>query len=131
MTLPVVLRAVAPVFFLIGAGHLVLGVGAEVQLGAQVSAQSLADPVLDSQNRFYGVVFTVYGALLWLAAGDLRRYGPVVKVLLWVFLAGGVARLVSLAVVGVPTALVLVLTALELLIPPPMLLWLSRLEHDS
>ena len=59
--LPTVLKVVSPVFFLIGFGHLMFGVGADVQLGANVSAQSLADPVLDSQNRFYGVIFTVYG----------------------------------------------------------------------
>ena len=129
--LPTVLKVVSPVFLLIGIGHLIFGVGADVQLGAIVSAQSLTDPVLDSQNRFYGVIFTVYGALLYLAATDLKRYSPVVKVLLWIFFAGGAARLVSVGVVGLPTTFVLVLTALELILPPPMLIWLTRYERES
>jgi len=31
---------------------------------AQTAASVIADPALDSQNRFYGVAFTLYGALL-------------------------------------------------------------------
>ena len=129
--LPTILRLTAPVFVLIGALHLVLGPGAEVLLGAQLPAEALADPVLDSQNRFYGVAFSVYGVLLFLAASDLERYGPVLKVLLWVFFAGGLARLVSIALVGWPPPLVLALTVLELLPPPLLLLWLARLQREA
>ena len=129
--LPTILRLTAPFFVLIGALHLVLGPGAEVLLGAQLPAEALADPVLDSQNRFYGVAFSVYGVLLFLAASDLERYGPVLKVLLWVFFAGGLARLVSIALVGWPPPLVLALTALELLPPPLLLLWLARLQREA
>lgn len=125
------LKALSPVFFLIGAGHLVMGVGADIQLGAVISAESFADPVLDSQNRFYGVIFSVYGALFYLVSTDLKRYGPVLKILLWVFFAGGIARLVSVAVVGPPPVLVMILTALELLLPPPFLMWLSRHATES
>ena len=129
--LPTILRLTAPGFVLIGALHLVLGPGAEVLLGAQLPAEALADPVLDSQNRFYGVAFSVYGVLLFLAASDLERYGPVLKVLLWVFCAGGLARLVSIALAGWPPPLVLALTALELLPPPLLLLWLARLQREA
>lgn len=55
-----VLKLVAPVFFMVGAVHLILGPGADVLLGARLSAATLGDAVLDSQNRFYGVAFTVY-----------------------------------------------------------------------
>ena len=124
--LTTLLKLMAPLFCLVGALHLVLGVGADVILGAALPADAVADPVLDSQNRFYGVAFTLYGVLLYLCATDLARYAPVLKALLWVFFAAGLARLVSIAVVGLPSLLVLLLTASELLLPPPLLWWLSR-----
>ena len=54
------LRISAPIFFLVGALHLAYGVGADALLGAKISAETLLDPALNSQNRFYGVAFTVY-----------------------------------------------------------------------
>ena len=46
-------------FFIVGALHLTLGLNADVLLGAKVPAETLSDPALDSQNRFYGVAFMV------------------------------------------------------------------------
>jgi Ni/Fe-hydrogenase subunit HybB-like protein len=69
-SLALFLKWVAPVF---------LVVGAEVLLGAHVPADVLADPVLDSQNRFHGVAFTLYGVLLFLCATDLSRYAAVLR----------------------------------------------------
>ncbi len=124
--LSVTLKLIAPIFIIVGILHLVLGPGAEVLLGARIPAESLADPVLDSQNRFYGVSFTLYGVLLFLCATDIRRYSTVLKCILWVFFAAGLARLVSIAVAGIPTVPVLLLLATELLLPPVLAVWLSR-----
>ena len=54
-TLELVLKLCAPVFLLVGVLHLAIGVEADVLLGAKLPAAALADPALDSQNRFYGV----------------------------------------------------------------------------
>ena len=118
-----ILKLLSPIFILVGIMHLTLGPTAEVLLGAQLSSQSLLDPVLDSQNRFYGVSFALYGALFYLCAGDLQKYQAVLKLVLCFFFAGGIARIVSIFVVGVPSHLVLLLLASELLLPP--LLWIS------
>lgn len=120
------LKAAAPVFLLVGALHLVLGVGADVLLGAKLPAEALADAALDSQNRFYGIAFTLYGVLLYLCATDLPKYATVLRCVLWVFFAAGLARLVSVATHGVPPALVLALLATELAMPPLLHLWLSK-----
>jgi Domain of unknown function (DUF4345) len=125
------LKLVAPVFFAVGALHLLLGVQADVLLGAKLPAEVLADPALSSQNRFYGVAFTLYGSLLWLCATDLRRYAPVLRCVLWTFFAAGVARLVAVAEHGVPPPLVLALLLGELLPPPVLALWFSRLEKAA
>lgn len=124
------LRCIAPVFFVVAFLHLCLGAGAEVLLGASLSEAALSDPVLDSQNRFYGVSFSLYGVLLFLVAAEPERYRPVLAALLAVFFLAGVARLVSIMLHGLPGPLVLVLLALELLLPPLLWRW-SQIEWDA
>ncbi len=125
-SLALLLKCIAPVFGIVGALHLVLGVGADVLLGAKLPPEALADPVLNSQNRFYGVTFTLYGVLLYLCATNLQKYATILRCVLWVFFAGGLARVVSMATHGVPPPLVLVLLVSELLLPPLLHFWLSR-----
>jgi Domain of unknown function (DUF4345) len=128
-TYALILKLSAPIFLLVGALHLVLGAGADVMLGAKLSAEALQDPVLDSQNRFYGIAFTIYGVLFLLCATDLRKYTPVLRCLLWVFFAAGLARIVSFATHGLPSDLVLVLFASEVLLPPVLLWWLAKITE--
>ena len=115
-------------FFLVMVGllHLVLGLEADVLLGAVVSPEALSDPVLDSQNRFYGVAFSVYGFLLYLCATDVEKYQTVLRVLLWVFFTAGCARLVSMAVYGLPSSQVLFLLSIELTLPPIGVIWINN-----
>jgi hypothetical protein len=126
MSLVISLKLIAPVFILVGALHLALGAGADVLLGAKLPPQALSDAALDSQNRFYGVAFTLYGVLLYLCATDLRKYATVLRCVLWVFFAAGLARLVSIATHGLPPTPVLALLASEILMPPLLHLWLSK-----
>lgn len=120
------LKLVAPVFLVIGALHLALGLGADALLGIEVPAPALANAGLDSQNRFFGVSFALYGVLLHLCATDLQRYAPVLRCVLWVFFAAGLARVVSIAVHGSPPPLIWLLLASELLPPPLLTWWLAR-----
>ena len=103
--LSLVLRLCAPIFGIVGALHLSLGVGADVLLGAQLPDAALADPALDSQNRFYGVAFALYGLLLYRCALDLRAGAPILRIVIWTFFAAGLARIVSIATHGVPPPL--------------------------
>ena len=123
------LKLVAPVFLFVGALHLIFGLGADATLGAKVPLEALADPALNSQNRFYGVAFSVYGVLLFLCATDVRKYATVLRCVLWVFFAAGVARLLSIATHDMPPPLILALLGSELLAPPIVIWWLSRVEN--
>lgn len=78
--LALVLRILAFVVSLVGALHLALGVRADVLLGARAPAAAITDPTLDSQGRFHGVSFAVYGVLLLLGASDVRRYAAALGV---------------------------------------------------
>lgn len=129
-TLVIILKLFAPIFFVVGALHLTLGIGADALLGAELPAAAPLDPALDSQNRFYGVTFTLYGVLLFLCATNLPHYTTVLRCVLWVFFAGGVARIVSMVVVGMPPPLIMILFVSEVLLPPLLLWWLARVEKD-
>jgi len=120
------LKMVAPVFLVVGAIHLVFGVGADAMLGAKLPTEALTDSALDSQNRFYGVAFSLYGVLLYLCATNLPRYATVLRCVLWVFFAAGLARLVSIAIHGIPPLSIVALLATEITLPPLLHLWLSR-----
>ena len=130
-TLALVLRLGAPVFIFVGALHLVYGLGADVLLGANLPAEAVSDPVLDSQNRFYGIAFTLYGVLLFLCSTNIPKYSAVLKCVIWVFFAAGLARLVSIGIYGMPSTSILLLLASELFLPPFLAVWLSRVLKES
>jgi hypothetical protein len=110
----------------VGLMHMSLGLGAEALLGGAPSADALANPSLDSQNRFYGAEFTLYGVLLWLCTTDMHRFAPVLRLLLFCLFLGGIARLISYATHGWPAPAIIALWASEVIIPPAMILWLRR-----
>ncbi|MFZ5734730.1 MAG: DUF4345 domain-containing protein [Pseudomonadota bacterium] len=120
------LRICGAVILVVGALHLVLGLNADVLLGARLPAATIADPALDSQNRFYGVTFTLYGVLCFLGATDVVRYAPVLRCMIWVFFAAGCARLVSIAIYGMPPQPVIALLVVELIGPPLLARWLDK-----
>ena len=122
----IALKLTAPIFLVVGCIHLILGLSAEVLLGAKVGMDALSDPVVDSQNRFYGVAFTSYGFLLFVCASDLEKYRTILFTLFWVFFAAGCARIVSIITHGIPSDLVLILLATELVLPLLCIVWLKR-----
>ena len=122
------LRIFAAVVFAVSALHLVLGLHADALLGAVVSPGVAAEPSLNSQNRFYGVAFSLYGSVLYLCSSDLARYEPVFKATLLCFFFGGLARVVSWATHGAPAPLVVALAASELLLPPLLFAWFSKVR---
>lgn len=126
-----VLKLGSPIFFIVGGLHLVMGLGADVLLGATIDAEAIADPVLDSQNRFYGVAFALYGVLFYLCASDIPKYSLVLKAVLWMFFAAGLARLVSIGVHGMPSLVVVGLLVVELFLPPALVLWLNRVLGEA
>jgi len=107
--------------------HITLGVSSETLLGSGISAASLTDPNLDSQNRFYGAAFALFAVVFWFCSTDLLRYEKLLKLSFCIFFLGGVSRLISILVVGLPSNEVVLLTAIEIIGPPGMYLWLYRI----
>lgn len=106
--------------------HITLGISSETLLGSGVSTRSLADPNLDSQNRFYGATFALFTVVFWLGSTDLVKYRLLLIGGFAVFFVGGLARIVSMIVVGQPSEAVILLTAIEIVGPPGMYLWLNH-----
>jgi Domain of unknown function (DUF4345) len=125
------LKLISPVFILVAALHLIFGLQADAMLGGHVTFETALEPSLNSQNRFYGVAFAFYGVAMYLCAGDIRRYEPILKALLCVFFLAGVARVVSWVTHGAPALLVMLLMATELLLPPALLIWLGRSKNET
>lgn len=122
------LKLLAAVVLAVSALHGVLGPGADAMLGAAVPAGIADEPSLDSQNRFFGVAFALYAAVLYLCATDPPRFEPVLKAALLIFFLAGVARIVSWLARGTPAVMVVVLAASELVLPPLLWLWYERVR---
>ncbi|MFE7130866.1 DUF4345 domain-containing protein [Streptomyces sp. NPDC057638] len=107
----------------IGLFHMALG-------NAALPGAGSADATVDSWGRFMGAGFVGYG-LAWLWAA--RRHPIPARAVRWlagVFLLGGVARLLSLAVHGRPHGFQIALTVIELCLPP-VFLWLADAEERA
>ncbi|WP_067863100.1 DUF4345 domain-containing protein [Nocardia shimofusensis] len=108
---------------LIGIAHIVVGPAAVPDTGSLTATD-------DSQNRFFGAIFAGYGlAWIW-AARQSPIAGEAVRWLAGIFFVGGIARLVSIAAHGWPHGFVIVLTVLELALPP-VYFWLARGTEES
>lgn len=88
----------------------------------------LGAPNDDSELRFYSVFFVTYGVILIQTARNLMQHGHRVPLLLGLFFAGGVARLLSFLMVGKPHALFILLMGIELMLPPLLYLCWRRVK---
>ena len=107
-----------------GLFHVAFGVSGDWFIG--LVPASPVDPSLDSQNRFYGAAFALYGVLLWMCAGDLERFRPVLNALLAMMFLAGCARGLAVLAQSWPSWQVMGLWASEVIVPPLVWLWLRR-----
>jgi Domain of unknown function (DUF4345) len=119
-----VLRLAGIACGLAGLCHLLLGVDGDWIVG--VGPAVPINPSLDSQNRFYGTAFILYGALLWIGASDMRRYALVLKLVFGMMLVAGMARGLAVLAHGWPSPQILFLWSTEVILPPVMGLWLRQ-----
>jgi hypothetical protein len=111
----------------IGVLKVSLGAKADRLLDPSIPLQTVEHPSVDSQIRFYGGAFSVYGVLLWMCANDMTNYASVFKVLMIVFLLAGLARIPAAVLHGKPSAVIMALWAIEVVVPPLLLWWQTTL----
>ena len=90
--------------------HLFIG-SASIIGGGRVNA------TIDSDMRFYAVLFAAFGGGFIWAAKDLDHRAPIVNLLGLVFFLGGLARLLAWAQTGIPNWFYLMMIPIELVIP--------------
>ncbi|MCP2261485.1 protein of unknown function (DUF4345) [Streptoalloteichus tenebrarius] len=124
-------RALQVVLVLLGL--FVVGSGAaDIALGPAVLPGSPEVVVnVDNHYRFFASIWLSLGVvLLWTVPRVESATGPVRGVCAAVFL-GGLARLVSVAAVGVPHALLVAFIGIELVIPPVLVLWQNQVVRST
>ena len=105
----------------IGLAHLVIG-PASIIGGGPVNA------TIDSDLRFYAVLFIGFGGGFIWAAADLVRRAVLVNVLGALFLVGGLARLLAIWQTGVPNYFYVAMIPVEIVIPVVNWLMLKRVR---
>ena len=109
-SLQVFLALFGVVAIAIAAIHIVFG-------PAAIPGSVPVNATMDSEDRFYATLFAAYGvALLW-CVKDIERKSRFVYFLLATFFVGGLARIVSIAAVGLPDPFFVAMLGLELVIP--------------
>lgn len=112
---------------LFGLGVAIVGISlGHVALGPSVIPGAVpVNATMDSEDRFYAVFFLAYGAALLWCVQDWQARRREIQLLMAIFFAGGVARLISVAAVGLPNPFFVAMTAVELLLPLAVV-WLLR-----
>jgi hypothetical protein len=94
----------------IGVAHLLFGTSTIIG-GGSVNA------TIDSDMRFYALLFAAYGLTFVWCAVDIADRGRVANVLGAIFFAGGLARLLAWAATGQPNWFYVVMIPVELIVP--------------
>jgi len=103
-----------------------------VALGpAAIPGSVPVNATMDSEDRFYAILFLAYGAVLIWCAREIGQRGQTVYFLALILFVGGLARLVSMAAVGPPNGFFVAMTALELLLPVVMALVQRQLSSAA
>lgn len=79
--------------------------------------------LLDSNLRFYSGVWFVLGVTVLLTTRSLEKYFELYKILWAMIFVGGIGRLLSIALIGLPPIPFIGFTVLEILGPPIFLYW--------
>ncbi|SIS20390.1 DUF4345 domain-containing protein [Williamsia sterculiae] len=116
------LRVFGVVVIGIALAHLLFGQTTYIG-GGRVNA------TMESDLRFFNVLFAAYGiAFVW-AAGDVIGRARIIDILGVLFFVGGLARLLAWVVAGAPSWFYVVMIPVELIIPVVHLLVLRRIER--
>lgn len=83
-------------------------------------------PTIDNEFRFAHVIWLAVGVILFWTLRRPAERALVTRVLLVVALCGGLARLISIAVVGLPHPVFIAANSLELIVLPLVIWWHSR-----
>jgi hypothetical protein len=121
-------RALQIVVALLSLVPVAAGLAGVLQGPAMVDG-SAGTPSQDSHMRYLSGLLLAIGVGWWSVIPAIERHGARVRLLTALVVCGGFARLLSLAVVGVPSGPMLGGLAMELVVTPAIALWQARVAR--
>lgn len=101
---------------------------AGVTLGAGFVGET-ADVSLDSHFRYLSGLLLGLGLAFWAMAPRIERYTRAVRLLTFLVVLGGLARLGAAIVIGLPNLPMLLAIGMELVVTPTLCLWQARVAR--
>ncbi len=104
--------------------------GVNILLGGVSSvpgATNSVDISVDNELRFFSVFWLAYGICCFMIARNLERYRNFILFIAAIFFLGGVARFLSILLVGMPSSILIPAMILEFILP----LFLYALHRQS
>lgn len=124
-------RLLSGVLYVGGAVPIVTGVFAVLTGAEGMPGQNEASASVESELRFFAVFWIAFGAAVVWAAPRVARETSLVRALMAVLFLGGLARAIAWAAEGRPHGLFIALMAIELVLPPVIVLWQSRVARGG
>ncbi|MBK5228975.1 MAG: DUF4345 domain-containing protein [Actinobacteria bacterium] len=124
-------RALQILVALVGSVALVAGVSSVLFGVYIVPGHGEVVPSVDSELRFYAVWYAAAGIVLLRAVPGVEEARTTIRVVAAAFFIAGCARLISIAVAGKPHGSLLVLMALELVLPVVMVPWQAAVQRSA
>ena len=128
----ITLYVLVVIVVLTGLQDVFLGLRSIEPFSEGLSDTFLNDELYNAQYRFLGGIWLGLGALLYLAAKDLKKYSTMLKIVIWSIFVGGIGRLITILHLGLPensagAAFVLINMTIETVGMLALLWWHSRL----
>ena len=105
------------------------GLAGVVRGPAMVDGLATAAPQ-DSHFRYLSGLLLAIGVAWWTTLPVIERQGARVRLLAALVVCGGLARLLSLAIVGVPSWPMLGALVMELVVTPAIAIWQARVARS-
>jgi hypothetical protein len=115
------------VFYLGGLVATTAGLHTVIAGGKSLPGQSSANPVVESELRFYAAFYVAYGVAALRVAPRADRDTPTVRALAGALFLAGLARALGSLAVGRPHRVQRGLLVIELVAPPLITAWQARL----
>jgi Domain of unknown function (DUF4345) len=129
--LQIVLGILGLIPILTGGLDLIVGASALNLAGASIAPEVLDNVVLDSQIRFLGSIWLGIGIVLYWILPAIEKQTILFRLLLGIIFLGGIGRLTSVFLVGVPPIELIAATGLELIGMPLLIVWQSLISTSN
>jgi hypothetical protein len=129
--LQTVLAILGLIPILTGGLDFVLGARSLHVVGSLMPLDAVNDVVLDSQIRFLAAIWLGVGIILYWVIPSIDRQTTLFRLLMGGIFLGGIGRISSAILVGIPPVQFLAVIVLELVGVPILILWQSALSKSN